>query len=113
MKFSSILLLFLSNQSISTLAQENKCFEDRDELKRAIDHCYEGDDQSTGATIADYNPDRCENQVKTTYGWPMNTWCVGAVDDFQLLFVGKRSFNEDISGKYDTHYSTVIMDTLN
>ena len=37
--------------------------------------------------------------MKRTYGWPMNEWCVGNVDDMQLLFVGKREFNEDISGE--------------
>ena len=29
----------------------------------------------------------------------MNSWCVGKVDDMQLLFVGKRDFDEDISGE--------------
>lgn len=47
----------------------------------------------------EYNPQRCNARVKTTYGWPMNEWCVGLVDDMQLLFVGKREFNEDISGE--------------
>lgn len=77
----------------------NKAFRNREELKRAIDTCFEGDDPATAATIAEYNPQACDRNVKTTYGWPMNEWCVGEVDDMQLLFVGKREFNEDISGE--------------
>ncbi len=77
----------------------NKAFDNREELKVAIDTCFEGDDAATAATIAAYNPQRCNGRVKTTYGWPMNEWCVGEVDDMKLLFVGKREFNEDISGE--------------
>jgi len=77
-----------------------KPFNNRLELKTAIDTCFEGDDAATAATIAEYNPQRCERNVKETYGWPMNEWCVGEVDDMQLLFVGKREFNEDISGEF-------------
>ena len=81
-----------------------KPFNNRLELKTAIDTCFEGDDAATAATIAEYNPQRCERNVKETYGWPMNEWCVGEVDDMQLLFVGKREFNEDISGEFDSCY---------
>ena len=88
-----------------------KCFEDRDELKRAIDRCFEGDDQSTAAMMVAYNPARCEGEVKPTYGWPMNEWCVGDVTDFQLLFVGKRDFNEDI-GDWDTSQVTDMYETF-
>ena len=78
----------------------NKAFRNREELKRAIDTCFEGDDPATSATIAEYNAQACDRNVKATYGWPMNEWCVGEVDDMQLLFVGKRDFNEDISGEF-------------
>ena len=79
----------------------NKPFQNRRELKIAIDTCFFGDDAATAATIAEYNEEKCNNEVKSTYGWPMNTWCTGEVDDMQLLFVGKRDFNEDISGELD------------
>ena len=97
----SLLLLTLHHthytQAICNPA--NKAFRNREELKRAIDTCFEGDDPATAATIAEYNAQACDRNVKTTYGWPMNEWCVGEVDDMQLLFVGKRDFNEDISGR--------------
>jgi hypothetical protein len=77
----------------------NKPFRNREELKAAIDTCFEGNDQATSTTISDYDPDKCDGDVKNKYGWPMNTWCVGEVDDFQALFKGKMDFNEEISGK--------------
>eukprot|EP00985_Skeletonema_marinoi_P029608 scaffold28378_cov223-Skeletonema_marinoi.AAC.12 len=89
----------------------NKPFNNRLELKTAIDTCFEGDDAATAATIAEYNPQRCERNVKETYGWPMNEWCVGEVDDMQLLFVGKREFNEDISD-WDTSKVTDLYETF-
>ncbi|KAL7539593.1 LOW QUALITY PROTEIN: hypothetical protein ACHAXR_011431 [Thalassiosira sp. AJA248-18] len=106
------LLLSIAIGGISVVsAENNKCFESRDELKIAIDTCFDGDDYSTAATIADYDPTKCENEVKVTYGWPMNTWCTSEVDDMQLLFVGKRDFNEDISD-WDTSKVTNLYETF-
>ena len=87
----------LAFSSSRLVAGQNKCFASRDELKRAIDSCFEGDDPATAETLSSYNQYRCDNLIKSTYGWPMSTWCTSEVTDFQLLFVGKRSFNEDIS----------------
>jgi len=45
-----------------------------------------------------------ECEIAQTYGWPMNSWCVGNVKDMSLLFeymdkfFGVGSFNEDING---------------
>jgi len=36
--------------------------------------------------------------IGQTYGWPMNSWCVGSVKDMSYLFRGMDTFNEDISG---------------
>ena len=36
--------------------------------------------------------------VAQTYGWPMNSWCVGKVTDMSSLFNRMSMFNEDISG---------------
>ena len=94
-----LLTTILLHQAHGICNPANKSFRNREELKRAIDTCFEGDDPATAATIVEYNPQSCERNVKTTYGWPMNEWCVGEVDDLQLLFVGKREFNEDISGE--------------
>ena len=65
-----------------------KCFEDRTELKYAVDSCWEGGkghfsdpdtiiDQTYGATdiLNDANEADC-NDVKAKYGWPIGTWYV-------------------------------------
>ena len=99
--FHRLQLLSVTIGGVRAACQEgNKPFKDREELKIAIDTCFEGDDPATAATIEDYNPDKCDGLVKVKYGWPMNTWCTGEVDNMELLFVGKRDFNEDISGEY-------------
>jgi hypothetical protein len=103
------LLLLLPLQIHAACNPSNKPFQNRDELKIAIDTCFDGDDPATAATIAEYNPQKCEGDVKKKYGWPMNTWCVGDVDDMQLLFVGKRDFNEDISGESFQIYFALLV----
>ena len=127
-----------STPTESNCNSSNKPFENRIELKKAIDTCFYGDDASTAATLVEYDPDACETTVKTTYGWPMNTWCtgefdaivfyngcyvfkpslfthiyleLGLVNDMQLLFVGKRDFNEDISD-WDTSRVTNLYETF-
>ena len=35
--------------------------------------------------------------IAQTYGWPMNSWCVGNVKDMSYLFSGMNTFNEVIS----------------
>ena len=78
----------------TTTTTENttpKCFEDRTELKFAVDSCWEGGkghfsdpdtiiDQTYGATdvLNDANEADC-NDVKAKYGWPIGTWYVLAV----------------------------------
>ena len=49
------------------------------------------------------NNEECD--VGQTYGWPMNSWCVGSVRDMSYLFDGMDTFNEDISG-WDTGRTT-------
>jgi len=36
--------------------------------------------------------------IAQTYGWPMNSWCVGNVKDMSSLFSDTSTFNEDING---------------
>jgi surface protein len=38
------------------------------------------------------------SEVARTYGWPIGTWCVSAVNDFSDMFSFTTSFNEDLSG---------------
>ena len=55
--------------------------------------------------VRDYVSQECANNtncaVGQTYGWPMNSWCVGKVTDMSYLFQFMEDFNEDISG-WDT-----------
>lgn len=96
LKFPSFLILL----SLCAIRAAEKCFEDRDELKNAIDSCFEGGE----GAVSDYgtkvsvsaNDEDCA-RVKAVYGWPMNIWCVGDVTNMHFLFSEKRHFNEDIS----------------
>jgi surface protein len=42
------------------------------------------------------NPDEDE-ELASTYGWPINNWDVSNVEDFSKIFDEQRSFNDDIS----------------
>ena len=42
------------------------------------------------------NDEECE--IGQTYGWPMNSWCVGNVKDMSYLFYEMDTFNEEING---------------
>jgi len=42
-----------------------------------------------------------EREIAQTYGWPMNSWCVGNVKSMSYLFEYMDTFNEDING-WDT-----------
>lgn len=96
--YSSILLVGADNAASAT--NNNKCFENRNELKYAIDTCFHGgegavSDYGTKVEISANEAD-CEH-TKTIYGWPMNEWCTDYVTDMHFLFSEKRDFNEDIS----------------
>jgi len=39
-----------------------------------------------------------ECDIGQTYGWPMNSWCVGSVLDMSYLFYDVSTFNEDVNG---------------
>ena len=97
-KFSSVVLLSLLGTALLVAGADNQCFEDREELRYAINVCFEG---GIGTRKCHHDTetdvDECE-RVKETHGLTMNSWCVGNVDDMHFLFVEKRDFNEDISG---------------
>ena len=97
-----MLLIFLGSPSFILLAAAaNQCF-------GADDGGY---DYQTGIggilynAVRDYMSQDCPNNnncaVGQTYGWPMNSWCVGNVTDMSNLFYFMSTFNEDISG-WDT-----------
>ena len=84
---------------------DNQCF-------GADDGGYNLDTDTGGIlynAVRDYMSQDCPNNnncaVGQTYGWPMNSWCVGKVTDMSGLFIRMDTFNEDISG-WDTSSAT-------
>ena len=63
-----------------------KCFSNHYELQASVDS-YLSQNCATNSS--------CD--VAQTWGWPMNSWCVGNVTNMSNLFHDKRTFNEDIS----------------
>jgi len=55
-----------------------------------------------GTAVRSYISQDCANNkdclIGQTYGWPMNSWCVGSVKDMSSLFQDMATFNEDING---------------
>ena len=79
-------------------------------LAAAANQCFAADDGGYDGflynAVRDYVEQDCANNkncaVGQTYGWPMNSWCVGSVTDMSKLFYWiSNTFNEDISG-WDT-----------
>ena len=70
---------------------QNKCITNPDsnpnELKQAVDDYIDGN-------CFDVNND-CA--VIATYGWPINSWCVGNITDMSELFYWRVNFDESIS----------------
>ena len=95
----SVILLLLAYITHIVIAE--KCFQDRDELKSAVDEFIDGD-------CGDSNNKLCN--VTNTYG-PMNSWCIGNVTSLRYLFSVKSTFNEDISG-WDTSRVTSMEGTF-
>ena len=72
----------------------SNCFPDGAELKIAV-RAYVNQDCS--------NNEECD--IGQTYGWPMNSWCVGNVQDMSWLFSQMDTFNENICA-WDTSSAT-------
>jgi len=68
--------------------------------------CFDPDDGGRdgilGNAVRAYVLQDCPNNkdclIGQTYGWPMNSWCVGNVKDMSSLFSNMDTFNEDING---------------
>ena len=95
-----VALIFLGSPSFILLAvAANQCF-------AADDGGVFENGTSTGGilhnAVRDYVKQDCANNnnctVAQTYGWPMNSWCVGNVTSMFYLFQDMDTFNEDISG---------------
>ena len=103
-------LMFLGSPSLILLAAAaNQCFS-------ADDGGYDYSTYTGGIlyqAVRDYMSQDCPNNnncaVGQTYGWPMNSWCVGNVTDMSWLFQLMEDFNEDISA-WDTSSATDMSD---
>ena len=96
-----LVLLVLGNTSsfvrlATAAAANNQCFVDRAELKAAVDSYVTNNCGNNNQEEENTDESSC-NVVKQTYGYPMNSWCVGNVTDMYWLFLGLNTFNEDIS----------------
>ena len=94
-------------------SETKRCFEDRDELKNAVEQyiavmgvmTHEG--QSNGAQYdkeaAEYtgNAKHVGDNLREMYGWPIGSWCTSRITDFSGLFENATTFNDDLSG-WDT-----------
>ena len=101
LQYLQSVILLISTISIVT---GGKCFQDRDELKSAVDEFIDGDCGSSN--------NEC-NVTNIIYGYPMpmNSWCIGNVTSLRYLFSVKQTFNEDISG-WDTSRVTSMEGTF-
>eukprot|EP00580_Thalassiosira_gravida_P004386 CAMPEP_0201624856 /NCGR_PEP_ID=MMETSP0493-20130528/889_1 /ASSEMBLY_ACC=CAM_ASM_000838 /TAXON_ID=420259 /ORGANISM="Thalassiosira gravida, Strain GMp14c1" /LENGTH=151 /DNA_ID=CAMNT_0048094767 /DNA_START=1 /DNA_END=453 /DNA_ORIENTATION=- len=75
-----------SSSFLPTSPPTSICFDNKDELKAAID-----------SYIAQ---DCAQNEncfMARLYGYPMNLWCVGQITDMSYLFDEMITFDEDIS----------------
>lgn len=78
------------------------CFDPDDGGYRYLSECNPvGQTCALFEAVRNYMTQDCANNpncdIASTYGWPMNNWCVGAVKNGGDLFGGMKSFNEDIS----------------
>ena len=78
--FSSISTVLLTSTLLFQTTHSQTCFQDRTELKNAVDD-YLGSD----------------TYASSTYGSPIGTWCVKDVTDMSYMFRDAYFFNQDIS----------------
>jgi len=81
-----------SSQTTPPPTTTTKCFDANDGGKDGILY----------NAVRSYVSQDCRNNkecsIGQTYGWPMNSWCVGHVEDMSYLFSRMGTFNEDING---------------
>ena len=81
----------------------NQAFVNGTELKVAVDAYINDQDCATDSELCEFG---------VTYGWPINSWCVGAVTRFDQLFSWKQTFNQDISSWQTSQVSFVSCTTM-
>jgi len=74
-----------------------QCFQDNAELGAAV-RAYVANPSSISA-------------VALQYGYPIGTWCVSSVTNFDSIFKGQTSFNDDLEG-WDTSAVTSMRSTF-
>jgi len=67
----------------------NKCFDNKEQLRDAI-NLY------TSQSGCLHDGTYCD--IGRTYGYPMNSWCVGQITDMSEIFRNDETFDQDISG---------------
>eukprot|EP00978_Attheya_sp_CCMP212_P005708 scaffold12806_cov55-Attheya_sp.AAC.6 len=73
----------LFTDTIQLKASTPQPFQTGDELRNAVQK------------YAEYNPNDAED-FATTYGWPIGRWNVSNVENFRIVFLHLKSFNESI-----------------
>mmetsp|Transcript_26012 Transcript_26012/g.54262 ORF Transcript_26012/g.54262 Transcript_26012/m.54262 type:complete len:388 (+) Transcript_26012:2-1165(+) len=79
----------LPSVSFSSSSPTNKCFDNKEQLRDAINLYTSQSGCLHGATNCD---------IGRTYGYPMNSWCIGQMTDMSELFRNDGTFDQDISG---------------
>lgn len=79
------------------------CFQNRAQLKAAIDSCYESSDYASAyGPISTWDVSRVQDMSNLLAGMPsfnedISSWDTSAVTDFSNMFQGATSFNQPIS----------------
>jgi len=86
--------------SISPTLSGQRCFDADDGGLCNSGNCSESGILYTA--VRSYVDQDCVNNkvcpIAQTYGWPINSWCVGSVKDMTYLFQYMDTFNENING---------------
>ena len=88
----------MTNRHLEETCNNAKTFANLEDLKTEVTQYIDNDCA---------NNDTCADGFRETYGFPMDSWCVGAVTSFSELFRGKNTFNEPI-GSWKTNQVSFV-----
>ena len=96
----SILALIAAEANADKAVESARRLKSGKSSKNSKQPCFVDNAELNAAVLA-YMDQTCSTDsgciVAQTYGWPMNSWCVGNVVDMSNMFSGMATFNEDIS----------------
>jgi len=82
----------LAEAAVETIAESVdvgfKCFDSNAELRNAVNLYMQQTDPA--------NANNTETEVAQRYGYPINSWCVSRITNFDRIFYNAHSFNEAI-----------------